>query len=371
MTDQMINAITMGFTMLFLVLINAYSPYISRRSFCFGVTIPPDQRQHPGLVAARKTYALRVLVIGVLLSALCFGMLAAVRDADSALVLVVLFPSLEMLVSFIAFLRARRQVQQIKAQAGWRQTYRQVASVDMHQEDDMRGVMLGFAGLYVLLMLATLLVGQMGYAGLPEQVPVHFDAEGSPNGFMQKGPMVIWMPVLFQLVLGLTMIFSIVSIRKSRRSIDPDDPEGSAARGRIFRRAWTQLMLVTALLVGLLLLCMQLLTLGWISTQLVMAATFLLLAIVAVWSTVLTVRLGQGGRRLSEASIRRGTMPRDDDTHWKLGIFYFNREDSALFVEKRFGVGWTCNFARPAAWLLFGGLLALCLGMPLFITLMQ
>ena len=43
-------------------------------------------------------------------------------------------------------------------------------------------------------------------------------------------------------------------------------------------------------------------------------------------------------------------MPADDDEHWKLGVFYFNPDDSSLWVCERFGVGWTMNFARPAAW---------------------
>jgi hypothetical protein len=36
--------------------------------------------------------------------------------------------------------------------------------------------------------------------------------------------------------------------------------------------------------------------------------------------------------------------------HWKLGIFYFCREDQRVLVPKRIqGLGWTINFARPSA----------------------
>ena len=37
----------------------------------------------------------------------------------------------------------------------------------------------------------------------------------------------------------------------------------------------------------------------------------------------------------------------DDPANWKLGIFYFNKEDTRLFPPKRFGIGWTINFANP------------------------
>jgi uncharacterized membrane protein len=42
-----------------------------------------------------------------------------------------------------------------------------------------------------------------------------------------------------------------------------------------------------------------------------------------------------------------------DPDHYR-GIFYGNRGDRRLFVPKRFGVGWTLNFARPASWLFIG-----------------
>lgn len=38
---------------------------------------------------------------------------------------------------------------------------------------------------------------------------------------------------------------------------------------------------------------------------------------------------------------------------WKLGFFYFNKEDKRLFPPKRFGLGWTVNFANPLSIIAF------------------
>src|SRR5215469_18887024 len=38
---------------------------------------------------------------------------------------------------------------------------------------------------------------------------------------------------------------------------------------------------------------------------------------------------------------------RDDDRYWYGGFFYNNPDDPALFVPKRFGLGWTLNFGHP------------------------
>lgn len=49
---------------------------------------------------------------------------------------------------------------------------------------------------------------------------------------------------------------------------------------------------------------------------------------------------------------------RSPDSAWKLGLVYFNPDDPTVWVEKRFGVGYTLNFARLTSWLLLAGVLA-------------
>jgi uncharacterized membrane protein len=41
---------------------------------------------------------------------------------------------------------------------------------------------------------------------------------------------------------------------------------------------------------------------------------------------------------------------RTSDRNLKLGFFYVNRDDPALWVKKRFGIGYTLNFGHPASW---------------------
>jgi len=36
-----------------------------------------------------------------------------------------------------------------------------------------------------------------------------------------------------------------------------------------------------------------------------------------------------------------------ESSYWKFGLFYYNKEDKRIFPPKRFGFGWTVNFANP------------------------
>lgn len=49
---------------------------------------------------------------------------------------------------------------------------------------------------------------------------------------------------------------------------------------------------------------------------------------------------------------------RDNDQLWVGGVFYVNPNDPRFLVKKRYGIGWTFNFAYPIGWWLTGGLFA-------------
>jgi uncharacterized membrane protein len=45
--------------------------------------------------------------------------------------------------------------------------------------------------------------------------------------------------------------------------------------------------------------------------------------------------------------------PVDDMSNYKLGIFYYNNQDSRVIVPKKIRwMGWTFNFAKPTAYFL-------------------
>lgn len=75
----------------------------------------------------------------------------------------------------------------------------------------------------------------------------------------------------------------------------------------------------------------------------------------AVYAVVASLRIGQGGSRVPKSPSKAETGPtgyvnRDDDRYWTGGAVYINRDDPAIFVERRFGVGWTINLGHSIAW---------------------
>lgn len=76
----------------------------------------------------------------------------------------------------------------------------------------------------------------------------------------------------------------------------------------------------------------------------------------------------------SRRSQDRGRAPasavyRDDERYWLGGVIYYNRDDPDLWVPKRYGWGWTVNFAHPGGKLFLAFTLLLIL-LPVLLLLL-
>lgn len=57
----------------------------------------------------------------------------------------------------------------------------------------------------------------------------------------------------------------------------------------------------------------------------------------------------------------------DNSQYWHGGVFYVNRNDPRLLVERRSGLGLTFNFAHPVAWVLMVVIIAIILAVVLIV----
>jgi uncharacterized membrane protein len=57
----------------------------------------------------------------------------------------------------------------------------------------------------------------------------------------------------------------------------------------------------------------------------------------------------------------------DNSQFWRGGVFYVNRNDPRLLVEKRSGLGLTFNLAHPVAWVLLGIIIAVIVAFVLIV----
>jgi uncharacterized membrane protein len=91
--------------------------------------------------------------------------------------------------------------------------------------------------------------------------------------------------------------------------------------------------------------------------------TVLLLGPVVLGLAFFLLAVVRAGRQRARTAGAATATDRDDDRFWQAGLLYVNRDDPALLVSARFGVGWTPNLGNPTAWLLIAGFIAVPAGL--------
>ncbi len=201
---------------------------------------------------------------------------------------------------------------------------------------------------------------------LPARLPIHWGVDGSVDGWITRTQANLATLLLSIAVMAGVISFIAWTVGRGVRRIRTRGPAAKAERRfRGLMRAVTvgaaYFVTAPAVMLGLTSFGVEVES-PWVWILPILA----LLACVGVafwW--------GQGGSRLAAEKGAREGLPdaplgdRTDDRCWKLGLFYVNRSDPALLVEKRFGVGYTVNFGNRWSWLIIG----LLLGVPLLLSL--
>lgn len=202
------------------------------------------------------------------------------------------------------------------------------------------------------------------YPRLPPRIAVHFNGAGLPNGWAEKSPAdVLLLPACALTILLLFDLIAwtmLIASRRMRSPVSAGSPKTMCASVR-FLQWMTAAMALT--LVGL-----QQMTLTPQTHGALPSAKMMLLPVLLILVTVAAGVVWIGWVQMGEVKVALAAPHGEDSRqYWKAGCLYYNPGNPDLLVERPNGLGWTLNFARPAAW----GLLALLLLLPFLALLMR
>lgn len=343
------------FILLLIAVIFAVTPYITRKTESFGVSVPASEYGCEDLRRMRRTFLLGTVAIGVLFT-VGATFIAFFYNGWEILLIFVIF--IELAAIFILYYQFHRKMVRYKQEAAWKDQVSSRIFVSMSglgAEGKKKPASPKWFALYGLLILCTAGVSLYLYPSIPEQFPVHYDFAGNVTDYAQKSvPVVMFLPMM---QVFMTAIFAFVYwiTLRAKRVIDGQDPAASARREAVYRSVWANFILYGGLMLIVLFSLIQFVTMGLLPEGVVFPLAMAVGPLFLIISVYLAVRYGQGGSRLDKKAQQGKEMnANDDDRYWIAGVFYFNREDPSLFVEKRFGVGFTSNFARPLNWVFVG-----------------
>ncbi|MCC7407181.1 MAG: DUF1648 domain-containing protein [Phycisphaeraceae bacterium] len=317
-------------------------PILARRGLLLGVTVDPDFTDTPEAADIIRHFRRRVLAVGVLS---VLGMLAvavAILRWPAALLLALLVVTpIQLILVACVYLLARRRV---LPHAAPESLVRE--AVVRPRRVAMPGGWPVHAGPYVICILAGLLALALADR-MPSSLPMHWNIQGQVDAWAPRSTAsLLMMPVMGIWICLLLTALGLTLVRAPMRG-----PQTPQAEQRHRLMLWILPLVAYAMAASM----------AWLA----LAPAFLspghspmgYLLPLLVLDPLMIIVIGLIIARIMRLEDRAGKCAsRGDGTPdrcWKLGVIYFNPDDPALWVEKRFGIGWTTNMARPASWFAF------------------
>lgn len=310
----------------------------SRRGILFGVTVSLDFARSRHARAALRAYRLQVLAITL---------------TDLLVSAALVWTPSYLLSPRIAVAVGAVPAELIGAWLLWRyhgrlvQPYAAIVPLERHEElvPAPTTAPLVATVLSLLPLALTAFFLYRHFDQLPERWPVHWDLEGVANGWATRSVAGVFGPLFAG--AALVLVFLGVSLMMARAS-GPEALERRRSLVPLAALSW---------LIAVLISFIGLLPVTHAAPDRLMMITAIYLALtlgLVVWM------LHRSGIIASPTSQAYDGTP---DNAWRGGVVYYNPADGAVLVPKRFGLGWTLNFARPLSWVYLGAILLFVLAL--------
>lgn len=344
------------FLIIFVILaaIQVSIPFLVKRTVIFGVSIPDRYIKDEMLTSYKRKYLSSMLFISAALLVLYLLWAILSQPLEEHIVLFgmaiqlgILFISMTLYFHFHAKTSKRKKEQQ------WGENLKPVQMTDLlvRSKDEMLPWYL-FA-LPMVITIGLIVYTAMQYHIMPEQIPTHWGPNGKADAFTTKNPFSVHLNLIMLLILQILFLGTNEATKRSGIKLSATNTNASRIRQLTLRKYSSWLTFVVSVLITALFSFFQLTTIheGLVDDAVLFAVPLIFLLVTLIGTIFFSVRVGTAGAHI-ENNAAGEIVDLDEDQYWKGGLFYFNKNDPSIFVEKRFGVGWTLNFANPKGYLI-------------------
>ncbi|MDO5033113.1 DUF1648 domain-containing protein [Corynebacterium sp.] len=333
-----------------------------------GVSVPPAHRDDPTVTAAVTAYRRWVWLFGVIATLICLaGPLFAAFSS-----LVVTFGALGV------YAVQRRRIIAAKKEGGWYNGIETAISARVSPSRNFDGIVqpsfpwIGLGGALLAIALSVLVIAS-NWDTIPQTFATHFDTSMQPDAWSEKSFFSVFGPTFVN--TGLLFFMGLAAWLGTKVKVNPraDRSIKGQVRTAALMSATTNSLAVLCLLTVTSLACLQLAILFPQYNGVIPVAIMALLFASVAGAIGMVAAILCAQTRIEE-QLRgvhfpdEGTPSPDNDEHYKWGMFYYNPEDPAVLVDKRFGAGIDFNYATWQAKAFLGGIAAFiiaCIALPI------
>jgi uncharacterized membrane protein len=296
--------------------------HVTRREILFGVALPADFRSGP---EGRK--AIRVFRFAVLIPAVV-GAIAIAFLGSRFIPVFLLAPMTMMLAGMITFVVQNRKLRPFAVQP------QPVRELELSTQPERLPwfTWLGLAPLVFLAAAALYLYAN--WDSIPASYPRHWGLDGQPDQWANRSLRGVYSPLILGAEMTLWLFgFALATWYGSRRS----EPLRRPAVGVFVTLGWMLALLMPGLAIQ----------------------PLIKLPIPALVAPGMAIILLSVIYLIKKSREARGPLDPTPNECWKGGILYYNPNDSAIFVGRRDGAGFTLNMGNRWSWAVLGSPLVL------------
>ncbi|MBV4425459.1 DUF1648 domain-containing protein [Clostridium tyrobutyricum] len=361
MKENLFLSLYLFFIFMVVTIVSVLMPKLSRKEIVFGVRVPESKINMQEIRDIKKRYVVNNLLIEIPAAVLFTFLNYIFFSVGMILFTVFAF----IFINYFVYLISNRQMKALKNQQNWFNGKKQsvVVDTDFSRERINTLVSPWFFIIPVIIVVINIALGYSNYSGLPSRVATHWDFSGNITGYQNKSLFLIWEMPITQIFITAVFFICYKSIGWSKQQLSPPNPKSSARKNRVFRRVWSIYMTVFCIFMNSIFTMANFMIFSIFNINPKIFGFIIIAFIVIVFSSIIVIslKLGQGGAniKLPGEKIADSTLQtdKDDDSNWRFGnTIYYNPDDPSLFIEKRFGIGWTINAGRPAGMAIYIGL---------------
>lgn len=185
------------------------------------------------------------------------------------------------------------------------------------------------------------------YNSMPDIIPTHWGISGEPDAYSQKSFSTVFGVIFMSILAGLIIYFSSILSLKARAKLNTDNVNES----KKLHLDYLNKMSITFLLLNLSIALLFIESLiAMVNSSNLNLFTMIFATTLLIVSSIYQVYLYYKSPSKSKNAVYSID---DNDDNWLFGSIYNNPNDPSLFVQKRFGVGWTVNIGTTKGKLIF------------------
>ncbi|MBO0428533.1 DUF1648 domain-containing protein [Vagococcus fluvialis] len=350
-------------------LLMGITPYINRRDIPFGVSIPVTDKTKEVVNAQKKSYLFINLGIAIIINIgiFLYGQFKPNIPEEKLVYLCIVSLFIMLGISLVSYVLKHNELKKYKQTLSLEMKQTKKIVVDLSFRDEKLIFPTSYlVGINLAFVLVTVLLTVFNYQNIPDKLVTQWDFNMNPTTITEKTWGSVMMIPTMQVFITIVMAISNQAYLSAKQQIDGKNPTASSTKSKKFRRQSSLLNLVISILTQLLFVAIQLVTVfESISPKVVMILSLVFTILIIGLVLWFSLYYGQSGDRLKTIEINEEEAPKgnivtgDDDENWKLGMFYFNKQDPSFWVEKRMGVGMTFNLAKWQSWAFLIGVIVL------------